>query len=73
MSTAFYVRSGDEDFLATFDDGDLEDMYEDMFDYVKEQGFTSIDYMLATSTTLLDADLDEVCNRLKISVFKWED
>ena len=73
MSTAFYVRSGDEDFIATFDDSDIEDMYDDMLDYAKGQGFTSIDYMLARSATLLDADLDEVCNRLKISVFKWED
>ena len=74
MSTAFYVRSGEEDFLATFDDDcDLEDMYGDMLDYAKGQGFTSIDYMLATSTIILDQDLDKICNELKIAVFTWDE
>lgn len=74
MSTAFYVRSGDEDFLASFnDDCDLEDMYEDMLEYSKMQGFTSVDYMLATSTTMLDQELEKICNQLKIAIFTWEE
>lgn len=74
MSTAFYVRSRDEDFLASFDDDcDLEEMYQDMLDYAKGQGFTSVDHMLATSTIILDQDLDKICNQLKTALFTWDE
>lgn len=74
MSTAFYGRSGEDDFLATFDDdSEIEDMYEDLLDYITERGFTSIEYIIGVSTVILDSELNDMCDQLKLAAFKWED
>lgn len=74
MSTAFYGRSGEDDFLATFDDeASPEDMMADLLEYLDRKGFTSVEYLIGISTLYLENDIDDLCDKVKIQAFRWEE